>query len=495
MQQAGPKDPRFGELPASLHVLGHENRESKYICGEYIRRGLASNDSYPVYNKRGSDQTISFRQGRWLIAREGRPESDLCFAWAEASGSSFPCMKLSWKVWDKAAREFVAAPEVKVFEAPSSLSVCGRDQEKWANEVNGEYSLVGLDNGRPLYRKADGKTSVIRYLESEGRWLFSAGYHRENQCVAYAEARNSPLWHPGCGTLEWHFLADAGHWLPDRAVHVLDVPLKCHVMGRNDQAGNDRICGTYQLAGLGDGLPVYTRPGTNAMIRYSLKTDMWLIDCDALAEPGMLGRFLQWLQKGDAIQADDKCSAYAQAKGTAHPGHLELEWAVWEPQRGCHVTDPCVRSFAAPEAISVGGRAEEAENSDICGDYQLVGLHVCWPAYRKPKEQHAVRFCPMARRWAIDREGFRDSALCVAFAEAAPGAQHPGGTFQWNVYDHRTGQFAVDATLSISAKQTEVAVQQVRMRPETEGEAAAKRQRVNVEVAPGQAGRLGAYGA
>ena len=173
----------------------------------------------------------------------------------------------------------------------------------------------------------------------------------------------------------------------------------------------------------------------------------WLIDFDALAEPGILGRILQWAFNGS--EASDACSAYADARGSSHPGHVDLEWHIWENSQNRAVLDPCVRATSAPWKLHVSGRGQTHENGDICGEYLLVGLHKGWPAYQKPGVSMAIR--REKSRWVIDREGLRDSLTCVAYASATPGFEHPGdgGSRRWHVYESCSGCHALDLAIQI----------------------------------------------
>lgn len=208
------------------------------------------------------------------------------------------------------------------------------------------------------------------------------------------------------------------------------------------------------------------------MLPQTFLTDFrWLIDFDALAEPGILGRILQWAFNGSET---DSCSAFADARGTSHPGHVELEWHVWEAKQGRGVLDLCVRATSAPVKLQVSGRGVTQENGDICGEYFLVGLHKAWPAYQKKGVAMAIR--REKNRWVIDREGLRDSLMCVAYANATPGFQHAGdgGSQRWHVYESRSASHALDLAI------------QVRVDEPSE-ESHAKRQRTDCPVTSSQA--------
>ena len=172
----------------------------------------------------------------------------------------------------------------------------------------------------------------------------------------------------------------------------------------------------------------------------------WLIDFEALAEPGILGRILNWALSKD----NSECSAFAAALNSFHPGHLELEWYVWETQQSRAALDVNVRAFSAPSKLCVVGRATSSENGDIAGDYFLCPeTHKAWPAFRKKNSTMAIR--REQTRWVIDRDGLRDSLICTAFASATPGFQHAGdgGSQKWHVYDSRSGSHLLDPNLQV----------------------------------------------
>ena len=54
----------------------------------------------------------------------------------------------------------------------------------------------------------------------------------------------------------------------------------------------------------------------------------------------------------------------------------------------------------------------------------------------------------------MDRDGFRDSPVCVAYATALPGLEHAGdgGSRAWHVYDSRSASHALDAQLAVSSE-------------------------------------------
>ncbi|CAE8614974.1 unnamed protein product, partial [Polarella glacialis] len=167
------------------------------------------------------------------------------------------------------------------------------------------------------------------------------------------------------------------------------------------------------------------------------------------------------------------------------------EWQVWETQHSRHIRDPSVCATTAPLSISVTGRPPNGENSDILGDYTMVGLHMGLPAYQKPGEHVAIRYYPTAERWIIDREGLRDTDSCVAFAKRAEDAQHPadGGSRHWHVYQQSRSCHVADPSLRILVTETPQ-VSSKRQGAEDEC-STAKRQCVEPGAGKGWLGRLG----
>jgi hypothetical protein len=252
--------------------------------------------------------------------------------------------------------------------------------------------------------------------------------------------------------LQWHFWdSKVSKFLVDPAVKVLTAPSRVHIVGRDVKEGRPGVSGTFHLAGYNEGRPIYVLPGTTSVLRYFAKNDLWLIDCDGLAEPSLFGRLYSWVFSGSVASADGQCSACAEARGTEHPAYLGLEWKLWDSYRNLHITDPNVRATTAPLLVRVSGRESAQENNDICGDYMLVGIHMGAPAYRK-SDGMTIRYAPSHQRWLIDREGLRDSDSCVAFADRSLGYHHPasGGSSCWHVFSSGAGRHLADSSLSIS---------------------------------------------
>ncbi|CAL1156350.1 unnamed protein product [Cladocopium goreaui] len=422
-------------VPSSLRLLGRPSTlENSDICGLYVHSGW--NEGRATYLQVGTNTALYFRNGTWVVDRYGVRDSDLAAAWAKDHRQPTP-LGLAWSVWKSGAKDFVADQNLQALDAPDVTFISRRA------DISGEYTFAGVSEGYPYYSNGD---MLIRYHHEGRKWLVAGTEHKGNNCIAYAEAQETM--HPGYGFLKWHvWNASTGQWNADANCHCLAAPSVIHVLGRHPQACNARICGAYHLVGVREGRPLYLLPGKKAVIRYAPESDRWLIDFDALAEPGILGRILQWAFNGS--EASDACSAYADARGSSHPGHVDLEWHIWENSQNRAVLDPCVRATSAPWKLHVSGRGQTHENGDICGEYLLVGLHKGWPAYQKPGVSMAIR--REKSRWVIDREGLRDSLTCVAYASATPGFEHPGdgGSRRWHVYESCSGCHALDLAIQI----------------------------------------------
>jgi len=439
--------------PASVQILGrHPSRENADICGRYNYRGV--HQGRAVYQKPGATAAIRYcpPMHRWVIDREGMRDSDVCVAYADDTvGSEHPAhVRLLWHVWDSSARTHMADAELAVLDAPSDVAVVGRGDGREHCAVNGEYELMGLCHGRPCYHHKSGGI-VIRYHAPEDRWLMAANGAQGNICSAFAEASGGAP-HPALPQLDWHFWEAArGVFLPDPRTRALAAPSRLHIIGRAAEAENARICGTYRLAGVHDGRPVYVQPGTHTVIRYSAKRDWWLIDCEGLTEPSLVSKLYQWMLSGDASAAGERCSAYAEARGALYPGFRALEWQVWSSSGGRHVFDPWVRATTAPLVLRLRGRDAARENGDIAGDYVLAGTHLGYPAYQQSGSQMAIRYWPPMRRWVVDRCGLRNSDSCVAYADSAGDAEHPNtADCLWHVFETSRGIHLADPGLTLA---------------------------------------------
>ncbi|CAK0841625.1 unnamed protein product [Prorocentrum cordatum] len=247
-------------------------------------------------------------------------ESDVCVAFADdLAGSVHPaCADLLWHVWDPATNSHVVDSSVVAFTAPTNVTLVGRAANRENFSANGEYALVGT---------------------SELQWQF---------------------WEPQLGS----FVADP-------ATRTIAAPRLLHVLGQGTESGKARVCGTYHLAGAWETYPLYVRPGTQTVIRYSRKTDRWLIDCEGLVEPSLMNRLCHWILTGDTSAATERCTAYAQACGAQHPGLSDLQWQIWDSRTGRHDKDVNVRATTAPLVLRISGRASTTENNDINGGSRL----------------------------------------------------------------------------------------------------------------------------
>eukprot|EP00913_Durusdinium_trenchii_P025880 g24286.t1 len=78
-----------------------------------------------------------------------------------------------------------------------------------------------------------------------------------------------------------------------------------------------------------------------------------------------------------------------------------------------------------PRVLHIFGRSSGRENSDIVGEYVQRGAVYGRPIYRQQGSTTVIRYWPPSRRWLIDREGLRESDVCVAFAAESLDLPHP----------------------------------------------------------------------
>jgi len=434
--------------PRSVRLIGRSpTKENSDICGEYIQAGEHLGRVVYVSHKTGMAIRWWQARERWVIDREGVRQSDVCVAYAAGADTVHPAdPQLLWHVWDSLTMAHVPDVDIISTDAPASLSFLGRGLNRENNVVNGEYDLVGAYHGLPAYLHRNGRIA-IRFNAHERRWLLSQVDDTGNMCSAFTEAGCSR--HPGEASLDWHFWElERRAFVPDPLAKAVVAPGMLHIVGRLLQAENARINGTYYLAGVKDKRPLYVKPGTHGVIRYSAKHDWWLIDCDGLEKPSIMTRLFHWILSGDSSAATDRCSAFAEARGTADPCHVDLEWHVWETRRGSHISDPCVRATIAPTMVQVRGRDAGRENGDITGDYEIAGTHLGRPAYQKRGSRMAIRYWPPMQRWVIDREGMRTTDTCVAFADC-PATEHPACDLVWHVYETARGCHLADLSVKI----------------------------------------------
>eukprot|EP00440_Ansanella_granifera_P060491 gb/GFBE01065565.1/.p1 GENE.gb/GFBE01065565.1/~~gb/GFBE01065565.1/.p1 ORF type:complete len:497 (+),score=55.70 gb/GFBE01065565.1/:1-1491(+) len=435
--------------PLTLRVAGRVGRENSDICGEYVRGSLLHHGR-PVYYQQGSTTVIRYwpHQRRWVIDREGIRDSDVCVAFAPEDGSDFehPAhAQLIWWIWESAFHTFVQDAEVISTSAPKAITLVGRGQGRECDWVNGSYELRGVCHGRPAYVHSQ-LSLTIRYLKEDNRWLLSDTAQDGPVCRAFAEAGSSE--HPGHPQLDWWFVEpQLGTFVFDADTRTLDAPATVQVIGRHPEAANARVNGSYALAGIMDGRPAYVQPGTRKLIRYSSRTDRWLIDADGLLEPSLASRLYYWIFRGDLNAAGDRCIAFAEAYGAEHPGLATLDWHVWESST--FVPDPWVRCTTAPLALQVRGRAAGRENGFLNGEYVLIGTHNGRPAYQKRGSNIVIRHWP-PNRWLIDCGGLRVSDACTAWAESSPDSAHPADRCSvWYVWESCRGCHVQDPCIDV----------------------------------------------
>lgn len=439
-----------GTCPGTLRVLGAPiaSSGSSNIAGEYTL--LAAPQGRACYRQVGSNTTIYFNcaVGRWVFDRNGVTNSDVCVAYADDPvGFDHPGHPgLVWCVWDGALRAHERDDQFMVTDAPLLISVLGRLSSHDNSTVNGEYELASIHHGRPAYQKVDADV-VIKYDANDGRWLLGRPTDSGNVCTAFADALNTL--HPGNPALEWHF------WDTQRRNFVLD-PLFCtvvapktmQVLGSPNEGERAPFCGTYHLAGVNEGHPVYVRPGTQTVIRHSSRSDRWLIDTQGLTEPSLMSKLYQWILKGDAAAARDRCSAYAEGMGTSNPAHVGLQWHVLDTHSGRHVPDPWLCVTTAPLQVQVQG-PNYAEVAGLYGDYVAVGTFAGRAAYQKPGSTYVIRFFERHSRWVLDSKGLRDSDQCSAYADSGAGSESPIGCRSWCFFDSPRGVYIEEPRLSI----------------------------------------------
>lgn len=432
-----------------MHVLGRSQpQENADICGEY--KWVSQDRGYAVYQMPNQNTMVryDFIGHRWII---GRSSSTTAVAYAhDNSGLPHPVNPaLIWHVWNVTEEVFTLDPGIQLVDSPVTVTLVGRSDHR-TSFVNGQFHLTGIDHGRPVYTQSleDGSNLFIRYHGPEGTWLISPHTDGESR-IACANALGAP--HPGFPGLEWHFLDfQKKVWELDAAVHTLSAPWLVHVIGRAPEAPNSVINGTYQLAGARDGRPVYVKPGTRSLIRYSAKHDWWLIDADGLKEPSLATKIYQWILSGDPSAAENQCSAFCKAKGTDHPGHCMLEWSVWEQPMGRHVADAAVRVTDAPIWLQVYGRHSGREHSNINGNYFMSGTVSGRPAYQQKTQLPLSLIWSMRLgRWVFTQK-FRESD-CVAYSDNLDG-DCPARTQQqpvWSIYERRRGCYIADEAVGI----------------------------------------------
>lgn len=438
--------------PSTLHIVGRGAlRENVDICGQY--RLFSVLHGKPAYQQQGTCTVIRFwpPSRRWVIDRGGLRDSAVAVAFAQdVAYCVHPARSdLIWNVWESAQQSYVPDMEMVTTAAPGTVAFVGRAYGRPHSELNGHYKLRGVCMGMPFYIHVS-EDLIVRYCPQEQRWLISNSGDVGSQCRAFADAGTTE--HPGSPELNWFFCE--GHcdsWCVDRMSKMLVAPSEINVAGRNMQAENARINGTYLLAGVIEGHPAYALPGTCSLIRFSSATERWLIDTDALLEPSLTSRLYHLMFRPDLSSPGDRCAAYAEsddiAGSQAHPANLD--WFVWDSKQGRHILDPSVYSTTAPKMLQVWGRAHGRENQCINGDYILEGGHCGRPLYRMQEPETFIRYYPPGKSWIIS-SSFREGGACIAWASCRRNSEYPGDLCScWNVHESSRGAFLPDPALHV----------------------------------------------
>lgn len=417
------------DVPDVVRVVGRSRRrENADLNGEYRICGTCQGK--PAYRKPGTTVVIRYwpPQDRWLIDREGLRESDICNAFAEQRGAPHPATEeLIWHVWETSRKRHVADPGLLVTTAPETVQCEGRLIGKENDALCGEYTLVGLHQGKVAYQKL-GTQHAIRYWPPGDRWLVDfEGLRDADLCNGYCDARGTS--HPGQVSMVWHvWETTRGRHIVDEGVRTFVAPRSIEMLGRDTCLENHAVNGTYHLLGLHEGKPAYKQGSTGHTIRYWPAEDRWLVDAEGLRD-------------------SDICNVFADACGTDHPGYSHLVWHIWDSGRRRHMPDATMRATVAPRVLEVAGRDAAKENHAINGVYHLAAIHAGKPAYKKvggSPGNHVIRYWPSEDRWLIDAEGLRELDVANAYANAH-GADHPGvPALIWHVWETSRGRHLVD---------------------------------------------------
>eukprot|EP00746_Dinoflagellata_sp_MGD_P087290 gnl/MRDRNA2_/MRDRNA2_34637_c0_seq1.p1 gnl/MRDRNA2_/MRDRNA2_34637_c0~~gnl/MRDRNA2_/MRDRNA2_34637_c0_seq1.p1 ORF type:complete len:959 (+),score=117.30 gnl/MRDRNA2_/MRDRNA2_34637_c0_seq1:112-2988(+) len=429
-----PNIPPEGEVyPEVLRVVGRDNsRENASLNGEY--RITQMHEGKPIYQKLGTTVVIRYwpREQRWLIDKDGNRQSDVCNAFAEQRRARHPAVDdLIWHVWESAHSRHMVDPSFFVTTNPETIQCRGRRAGKENDRINGEYTLVGLHQGKVAYQKL-GTQHVIRYWPQDDRWLIDfEGLRDCGVCNAFCDADGTS--HPGHGTLHWNIWETTrGKHIPDPDVRTFTAPGSCEMIGQEIISDNVTINGTYELMGLHDGKPWYQQGVNGHCIKFNFEKHQWQLD------PEDFGGV---------------CKAFAEVADTEHPGSKDLVWHVWAIACRRYITDAAMKSFTAPRFVEIKGRAKGKSNRSINGLYHVCGFHKGLPAYRKVGKvpsNHTIRYWPPADQWIIDAEGIRDIGLANAWAHANC-ADHPGyPSLIWHVWEQSWGQHLADEDIVAS---------------------------------------------
>lgn len=270
-----------------------------------------------------------------------------------------------------------------------------------------------------------------------------------NMCMAYADAGDSQ--HPACPELRWNFWAsDRQIWVCDENAGAVDAPPLVHVVGREEQNGNSRINGTYEIVAVFEGRPMYWKKGTQQIIRYSPKSDNWLIQCDGVPKPSRLNRFFTWIFNGDCAATEDTCTAFANSHGINHPAHVGFGWQVYDNIGGNFKPDSGLLVTAAPLVVNVSSRGDGRRGDSINGMYTLIGSINGYPAYKNVGAD-LVLYHFRHTRWLITRSvGMTAPGVCTAFADSQGEVDHPGGLHSgWHVWEDSRGHHLPDPSVSV----------------------------------------------
>lgn len=243
-QNAHIPDPnsKVMDVPLKLHMLGRSpESDNAALNGTYTLQGLAANR--PVYVQNETNRLIRYcaDSDRWLVECNHQASAGVmkqlanwifqggsslqdCEAFCEAHGSAHPGLsELEWNVFDARAGRHVKDFEVRVFDVPLAITVCGRDARRdAAMEINGDYFLACTNAGLPAYQK-NASDIFISYLPTHRRWTLGKGLCNPGSVFAYADKPPGQD-HPSGLGIVWHVFEGArGEFLADPAIAVLSL--------------------------------------------------------------------------------------------------------------------------------------------------------------------------------------------------------------------------------------------------------------------------------
>lgn len=396
---------------------------SYFLAGYHCRR--------PAYQKSGSIMTLyhSKTANRWVLDRKGITDSQTSVAFAEGDAETPICRNLKWHVWNPVAKCHEVDNEVELCAAPRSLLfTCPY------RSMHGEYFFHRSMHGYPSYLHEAGRLT----LHCDGKtWMIAqCGSMRSGECSAYAHICGSSPWDE---RLSWHFYdPEQQLWREEKRSCFRCAPPVCKVFGL--PAGN----GSYRSVGLQSDRPVYALlPDADFTLRYCASSDRWVIMHEQ--HPGILRRVVHWMAKAQASQ--EVCIAFAAAHGATDPSSPSLHWRWQAVQPDLQESGILVTS--APSTMVVSGRRAK-ENSDINGEYDLIGALASRPMFRKRGHSMVIRYHREFKRWVIERNGLSDRNTCVAYAAALDDHADPSEVLgAWNVYCQHRGTHFADVSLSV----------------------------------------------